>query len=208
MRDAMPSGPDVAVHSVCSRPTCNLGQFLPAWKLITGGSICIDFPCINADGVASGSSSVPGGGTTAKLPTDDHSADAAAADEKLTMKKAIIVGGSMAGMLAGNMLIRQGWDGRDSRADQGGSGGARRRHRAPAFPAGRARTRRRDRCVRTSASASPSAWPTIAPASPLRRIPTTNTARRGPCSTTSSAMRSPAEHFHAGRNVYRGRAAQ
>jgi 2-polyprenyl-6-methoxyphenol hydroxylase-like FAD-dependent oxidoreductase len=25
------------------------------------------------------------------------------------MKKAIIVGGSMAGMLAGNMLIRQGW---------------------------------------------------------------------------------------------------
>jgi hypothetical protein len=26
------------------------------------------------------------------------------------MKKAIIVGGSMAGMLVGNMLIRQGWD--------------------------------------------------------------------------------------------------
>ena len=26
------------------------------------------------------------------------------------MSKAIIVGGSMAGMLAGNMLIRQGWD--------------------------------------------------------------------------------------------------
>ena len=26
------------------------------------------------------------------------------------MKKAIIVGGSMAGMLAGNMLVRQGWD--------------------------------------------------------------------------------------------------
>src|SRR4029079_3505358 len=26
------------------------------------------------------------------------------------MKKAIIVGGSMAGMLAGNMLIRQGWE--------------------------------------------------------------------------------------------------
>ena len=26
------------------------------------------------------------------------------------MKKAIVVGGSMAGMLAGNMLIRQGWD--------------------------------------------------------------------------------------------------
>src|SRR5918997_4747439 len=29
--------------------------------------------------------------------------------ERRTMKKAIIVGGSMAGMLAGNMLIRQGW---------------------------------------------------------------------------------------------------
>jgi 2-polyprenyl-6-methoxyphenol hydroxylase-like FAD-dependent oxidoreductase len=26
------------------------------------------------------------------------------------MKKAIIVGGSMAGMLAGNMLFRQGWE--------------------------------------------------------------------------------------------------
>ncbi len=26
------------------------------------------------------------------------------------MKKAIVVGGSMAGMLAGNMLIRQGWE--------------------------------------------------------------------------------------------------
>jgi 2-polyprenyl-6-methoxyphenol hydroxylase-like FAD-dependent oxidoreductase len=77
--------------------------------LITGGSLCIDFPCINADGVASGSSSVPDGGATAKLPTDHHSADAAAADEKLTMKKAIIVGGSMAGLLAGNILIRQGW---------------------------------------------------------------------------------------------------
>jgi 2-polyprenyl-6-methoxyphenol hydroxylase-like FAD-dependent oxidoreductase len=34
---------------------------------------------------------------------------AAAADERVAMKKAIIVGGSMAGMLAGDMLIRQGW---------------------------------------------------------------------------------------------------
>ena len=32
-------------------------------------------------------------------------------------------------------------------------------------------------------------------------IPTTNTARRGRCSTTFSANRFPTEHFHAGRNV-------
>ena len=37
---------------------------------------------------------------------------AAAVMKEATMKKAIIVGGSMAGMLAGNMLIRQGWAGR------------------------------------------------------------------------------------------------
>jgi monoamine oxidase len=29
--------------------------------------------------------------------------------ERRTMRKAIIVGGSMAGMLAGSMLVRQGW---------------------------------------------------------------------------------------------------
>ena len=69
------------------------------------------------------------------------------------MKKAIIVGGSMGGMLAGNMLVRQGWTVEVLERTKGGSGGARSRHRAPALPACRAEARRRDRSVQISASA-------------------------------------------------------
>jgi 2-polyprenyl-6-methoxyphenol hydroxylase-like FAD-dependent oxidoreductase len=106
------------------------------------------------------------------------------------MKRAIIVGGSMGGMLAGNMLLRQGWTVEILEHTKGGL-----EARGAGIVPQRsllAALQRAGVTVRPDiASALISASHTTAPALPSSPIITTNTVRRGRCSTIGSARLSP-----------------
>ena len=116
------------------------------------------------------------------------------------MKKAIIVGGSMGGMLAGNMLVRQGWtvevlertkEGLEAR----GAGIVPQRSLLAALKQAGV-TVRPDIGIRVTKRVAYDRSASLSPP-----IVTTNTARRGPCFTTFCATHFPRKHFHAGRNV-------
>ena len=116
------------------------------------------------------------------------------------MKKAIIVGGSMGGMLAGNMLVREGWTVEILERTKGGleargAGIVPQRSLLAALERAGV-TVRPDIGIRVT-----NAWPMTAPARRSPLIRTTNTARRGRLLYNLLREAFPAEHFHAGRNV-------